>query len=162
MDGMERGVSGRRLCLRAAVVAVGCLVAAAGASGCQSAEESFARHVHPLQRQLSERKAQLGATLRQARRHDRATSQLLAREIDAIDQADAVLAKLSAPGAAKAPFAAYNSANAGLVAALRAFANVLASGSKAQLTPAGEQAQEAAGAVQRADDALQAALPHVG
>jgi hypothetical protein len=138
------------------------LFVALGTSGCQSAEEKFARKLHPLQRDLNQRKAQLGATLRQARMHDKRTSQVVAQEINAIDQADASIAKLHSPGGAQAPFAAYNSANAGLVASLRAFANVLASGSKAQLNSAGQQAQEAAGAVQRADDALQAAVPRAG
>ncbi|HEX2015528.1 MAG TPA: hypothetical protein VGN69_02455 [Solirubrobacteraceae bacterium] len=126
--------------------------------GCQSANERFRGQLIPLQTSIEATKAQLAATLRQSRRHRQSDVLLLNQEIDAMASSFQKIAKLEAPSQASGAFKAYNAAGQGLVAALRRFAQVLGSGSNRALTEAGAQSRDAAGALSRANDALQAAV----
>jgi len=132
-----------------------CLVVLAG---CQSDNERFRGQLIPIQTNIEASKAQLSATLRQSRRHNQGDVALLGKEVDGLAASFSKIAKLQAPGPATSEFKAYNAAGQGLVAALRRFAQILGSGSNRDLTQAGAQARDAAGALSRANDALQAAV----
>jgi hypothetical protein len=139
----------------ALLVAAAVLVALAG---CQSDVEHFRGDVQPLQRQALQQRAQIAATLRTVHLHSRSDAAILTRQIDALAKIYDKIAHVQPPDAAKAQFARYAQANAGVVASLHQFAVTLATGSSRQLTASSQQAQNAVGAAQRANDALDNAL----
>ena len=134
------------------------VLALPGLAGCESATERFARQLHALQRDVTNERAQLAATLRTVRLRRAGDAQLLSREIDALSATLTQIASLKPPSQATAAFASYNAAYAQLVAHLKRFADALRLGKRRALTLIGQAAQDAAGAVQRADDALQSEL----
>jgi hypothetical protein len=137
------------------VLAVLLAVAVAGAtSGCESAVDRFRGELQPLRKQALTQRAQLAAVLRTVRLHNRADATRVNQQIEALARTFGKMDHVKAPGGQRQAYAGYRAANARLIADLRQFSSTLASGSSSQLTQIGTQAQDAVGAIQRAEDAL--------
>lgn len=144
----------RRATRRRLAIACGSIALGVSLAGCESAKDRFRHQLLGLRGSVEQERAQLAATLRTVRRHNRADVTLLNREIDSLAASVGAIARLKPPDGSVKQFAAYNAADAGLVSALRGFASALGSGTNQDLTNAANQAQDAAGAVTRTGDAL--------
>lgn len=150
--------AGRRV---AGLALLGILAATAlAAAGCgRSAEEAFrVDELNPREEVLQTEKSRLSAQLRTVRLGRRQDVRAVNRQIDRIAAAGDRIAELSPPPSARIELARYAIANRGLALALRDFARILGEGREKPLNRAGERAQEAAGAAQRAETALDDAL----
>jgi hypothetical protein len=129
-------------------------------AGCgESAAQQFRDSLSPLQQQVQTLRSQIAATLQSVSLNDRRGAQLLDQEIAALAGEMAKMTKLRAPGQpAEHAFAGYNAANVMLIGALRHLTSLVARGTSGQLQAASVVATDAAGAIQRASDALDSAL----
>jgi hypothetical protein len=125
-------------------------------AGCgKSAEHTFRDDtLHPLQQRAETRKSQVSATLKTVRLGSRRDARALRSEIDSLGGVVRQIAALTPPSSAVPAFRRYTRAYRQLVARLRSFAAVLGRGDHAGLDRAGTRAQEAAGTVQRSEQAL--------
>jgi hypothetical protein len=148
------------LCLANAAKLMLAAVLALALAGCgESAAQRFRKELDPIKAQAQTERSQIAATLQSVRLNDRQGAQQLDQEIAALASTFGRMARIKAPGAtAQAAFGRYLSANMRLVAALYRLAGVVGHGTPGQLRLAGTGATDAAGAVQRGSDGLDAAL----
>jgi hypothetical protein len=125
----------------------------------QSAEERFRTHdLRPLRSAMEQRQSQLAAVLRTAHLGNRRDARAVMDAVRGVSTVADRLAALQPPGSVAPQFVRYTSANRSLVRALRSFARALRAKDESRLGSASQAARDAAGAVRRADDGLQAAL----
>jgi hypothetical protein len=132
-------------------------VVAFAITGCgKSAERQFQEHdLHPVQVRLEQEKGRLSALLQTVRMGNRASARAVDAQVGVITARVEDLARLKAPDSLKKLFSRYVDANRQLATALRRFAGVLSRrGAPATLSGASAAAQLAAGAIIRAQDAL--------
>jgi hypothetical protein len=139
---------------------VALLLLATATAGCgESAEHHFLKHdLAPLRLQIDQQKSQIGDTLKQVQGGDPAALRVARLEVAQMSSTVQRLAALHPPASVIAEQRAYVRANGRVVASLRRFTAVLASGRTAAVDPAAIGAQRAIGASVQADVALQAAL----
>ena len=136
------------------------LAMAVAFAGCgPSAEQQFRKNdLRPLRQKIEQDKTDLSGLLRTVRLGRKKDAQAVQQQIDVIAGTADRIAALKPPGSVRTEFVRYARANEQLVGALRRFARALVSGRPRALDRAGGQTRDAAGAVRRSDDALQAAL----
>lgn len=135
-------------------------IAAVGLAGCgPSAEERFRdKQLAPVQRLVEQDKAQISGRLNVARMGHKADAKAVATLVAQLDRGVARMASLSPPASVAPAFHRYVVANRSLVASLRRFAVRLGGHSRAKLDQQASAAQQAAGDIARARDALYAQL----
>jgi hypothetical protein len=149
----------RQLSLPAPPLAILAAVSLALAGCGQSAVQQFRGSLNPIKQRVQTERSQIAGTLQAVGVNDRRGARLLGQEIAALARTVAQMGKISAPSAAaQSAFASYHAANSRLVASLYRVAGLVAHGTVHQLRIASLAATGAAGAVQRASDALEAAL----
>ena len=137
-------------------LAASLLLAACG----QSAEERFRTNdLRPLTHQMEQRQNELAAVLESARIGNRRDARAVRNAVQDIAATADRLAALQPPSSARDAFTRYTTANSHLLRALRGFARAMRSSSlESRLSAASTDAQDAAGEVRRAENALDAAL----
>lgn len=133
--------------------------AAALLAGCGEDKEAFrVNKFNPAEEKLEAERSALSQVLRTVRLKSKSDEKRMNAQIDKIAKAAADVAKLEPPNSVHGLFIAYNSANLELIAQLREFAKTLREGKKKKLDTLAEDAQESAGKVHRAEQALREAL----
>ena len=134
-----------------------CLALAVSGCGGPSAEVRFRKEqLHPVQQQIDKEKSVLSADLNVVHVKKRADARMLRAQIDRLAAAMARLDTLKPPDSVADDLARYRSANTKLIVSLKKFTTALLHGSG--LTTASNEARDAAGAVQRARNALDEAV----
>jgi hypothetical protein len=137
------------------------LAVAAAMAGCggPGPEESFTKQkLRPVQQRIEQEKAELSAQLqvvRLGRGRDAATIGAL---VDRLERSVNAMGNLSAPSSLESLFHRYVIAHRHLIAALRRFGRLLAGHSESALNREAGNAQQAAGEIARARDALDARI----
>lgn len=142
------------------LLALGGAAGVLGLAGCgETAAQHFYHQVNPVQQQIQTERSQIAATLQASHLNDPRTARVLNQEIGTLAGIVEQLPKVMAPdpGSQRA-FNTYISAYRMLVASLYHVATLVAHGSAHQIQNASTAATDAAGAVQRANDALDSAL----
>jgi hypothetical protein len=129
-------------------------------AGCgPSAEVRFRdQKLAPVQRAVEQQKAQLSGLLNVARLGHKRDAQAVAAQVAVLGRTIDRMAALDPPGSVATAFRRFVVANRRLVVSLRHFAVRLGGHSNARLNAQAAAAQQAAGAVARARDALYALL----
>lgn len=130
------------------------------AAGCGTSDEEFRKQeLRPLEQRVEEQRGQIAATLKVVQLRNRRHARALRKQIDTLAATYRRIAALDAPDdEAREQLQRYDRASAGLIAQLRRFADALAAGDRRALNRIGQQAQEAAGATHRAQQALKEEL----
>ena len=144
----------RRLVALAAIL----LVAAAPACGSSEAEEFREKDLEPAQERLERSRARVAATLRAARPGNRRDARAVGRDATNLRADVSALRSLDPPGDVRDEFEGYVRALDDLVLEMLRLSRSIVRGSPDELASVAAQVQEAAGAVQRGDRALEAAL----
>jgi ribosomal protein L16 Arg81 hydroxylase len=133
------------------------VVAAMVAAGCggPSAEEQFSKDkLRPAQQRIEQQKSQLSAQLQVVHLGRKRDAQVIGDMVERLRAAVNALARLKPPASLDQRFHKYVVAHRHLVAALQRFARLLAGTDESALNREADKAQNAAGEVARARDAL--------